>query len=278
MHGGRIWAENRPGWGTTISFTLPTQIQPILAPEGIPQPKVITGPKAQLARQAVNVLVIGDNPAVLRLTKAVLNSDEFHVIGIHGWDSPLETVTAEMPDLVLLDIARSVCEGLDVCARIREFSTVPIVIIGSSEQEEDIVHGLDAGADDYVVRPFRTKEFIARIRAVIRRNGAQDTRHDSWVRIGELIIDFSQQQVKIRDELVFLTPTAYRLIYYLAIHAGRVLTHTQILCNVWGHAYEHETQYVWVNISRLRKKIEDNPRRTQVHSHGAGCRLLPARA
>jgi two-component system KDP operon response regulator KdpE len=151
-------------------------------------------------------------------------------------------------------------DGRDVCRRIREFSTVPIIILTAREAEEDKVSGLDAGADDYLTKPFGSLELLARVRAALRRSQISSGEHGQpTFQSGELEVDFAQHVARINDEEVNLTPTEFRLVSMLARNAGRVVTQADLLTKVWGPEYRHESHLLRVNIARLRGKIEPEP-------------------
>ena len=205
------------------------------------------------------ILVAEDDARMLRLVQRNLELEGYRVVTATDGQAALALAEAEACALLVLDVMMPKLDGLEVCRRVREFSSVPIVLITARNAERDIVRGLDAGADDYLTKPFGAPELLARVRAVLRRS-----RHTGWPadgrhathHCGELAIDFSQHQVTVRGKPVPLTPTEYRILSQLAQHAGRVLTHEELLSRVWGAAYKEETHLLRVNMSRLRDKIE----------------------
>lgn len=211
-------------------------------------------------REVAKVLVIDDDAQMLRLLKIKLEVEGFEVVTATRGNNALELAVVEQPDVILLDVKMPDASGFDICSRMREFTTVPIIMITGQSKEEDMVRGLDVGADDYLVKPIRNKELLARVRANLRRARIPDQAPSKPVfRLGDLMVDFAQRQVTVQTKTVRLTPTEYKLLYHLAVNAGRILTHSQLLSKVWGPGYEEDTQYLWVNISRLRGKLEANP-------------------
>jgi DNA-binding response OmpR family regulator len=183
-----------------------------------------------------------------------------------------------MPDLVILDIMMPVLDGFAACERIREFSNVPIIVVTAKGEERDRVRGLDLGADDYIVKPFSATELLARVRAVLRR--AQKTGgiyQQSVFDHGNLKIDFARAEVFRDEKMVFLSATEYRLLLQLALNIGRVLPPEQLLTDVWGPEYRDDKEILWVSISRLRQKLEDDPRNPMhiVTRSGLGYTMTP---
>jgi two-component system KDP operon response regulator KdpE len=205
------------------------------------------------------ILVAEDDPRMMRLVQRNLELAGYRVLTAGDGQQALQVAEAEPCSLLVLDDMMPILDGLEVCRRVREFSSVPIVIITARNAERDVVLGLDAGADDYLTKPFGAPELLARVRAVLRRSdlgsSPAEVRHATH-RCGELEIDFGQHQVTLRGKLVSLTPTEYRILSQLAQYPGRVLTHEELLSKVWGPAYKDETHLLRVNMSRLRDKIE----------------------
>ena len=206
------------------------------------------------------ILVAEDDPRMLRLVQRNLELGGYRVVTASDGQRALELAEVEPCSLLVLDVLMPELDGLEVCRRVREFSSVPIVIITARNAERDVVLGLDAGADDYLTKPFGAPELLARVRAVLRRAHltAADTRPGVFEQ-GDLRVEFSQHQVRLRGKLVPVTPTEYRILAQLAQHAGKVLTQEQLLTSVWGPPYKDEAHLLRVNISRLRAKIEDDP-------------------
>jgi DNA-binding response OmpR family regulator len=207
------------------------------------------------------ILVVDDEPRYVRLMEANLVSEGYQVIKASNGQEAVDAVDQYHPDLVLLDVMMPVISGFDACERIREFSNVPIVMVTAKGDEQDRVKGLDVGADDYIVKPYSATELLARVRAVLRRAqlSGGSFQQSTFVH-GNLKIDFARAEVFKSEEIVFLSATEYRLLLQFAQNLGRVLTSEELLENVWGHEYRDDKEILWVSISRLRQKLEDNPK------------------
>ena len=208
------------------------------------------------------VLTADDDPQLLRLVARNLQLEGYDVLTASDGKQALEQIEAHQPDLVLLDVMMPKMDGFSVCQRVREFSTVPIIIVTARGQDQDKIRGLDLGADDYLTKPFSVDELLARVRAVLRRthytaNENASTR--STATFGEVSIDFTQHLVTRAGKEVTLTPTEYRIISYLAQNAGRVVTQDLLLEHVWGSEYVGESHMLQVNVNRLRRKLEADP-------------------
>jgi DNA-binding response OmpR family regulator len=172
------------------------------------------------------------------------------------------TLTAEQrPDLVLLDVMMPILDGFAACQRIREFSSVPIIMVTAKGEEQDRVRGLDFGADDYIVKPFSANELLARVRAVLRRADLtnQDARQ-SIFQHGNMRIDLARAEVFLNNRMVYLSATEYRILLQLSQNVGRVIPAEQLLRDVWGEEYMEDKEILWVSVSRLRQKLEEDPR------------------
>jgi two-component system KDP operon response regulator KdpE len=166
-------------------------------------------------------------------------------------------VAGDIPDAVVLDLMLPGMDGFEVCTRIREFSTTPILMLTAKGEMDDKIRGLDLGADDYLTKPFAPEELMARLRAILRRTGlSEDARGQPIFRCGQLTIDFTQRQVSVGGREVKLAPTEYKLLYQLASNVGRILLHEDLLRRVWGPEYRDETEYLWVYMRYLRQKLE----------------------
>ena len=216
-----------------------------------------------MAARKTTILTADDDPQLLRLVTRNLELEGYNVIAASDGLQALTQIEQQVPDLVLLDVMMPKMDGFTVCHRVREFSTVPIIIVTARGQDQDKVRGLDLGADDYLTKPFSIDELLARVRAVLRRT--QFTPKDnsqgmqSAAKIGDLEIDYSQHLVRMAGQEVTLTPTEYRILAYLAQNAGRVLTQDLLLEHVWGGEYLGESHMLQVNINRLRRKLEVDP-------------------
>jgi DNA-binding response OmpR family regulator len=216
-----------------------------------------------MTAQKVRIVTADDDPQLLRLITRNLEFEGYEVETATDGLQALERIERVDPALVLLDVMMPGMDGFAVCQRVREFSTVPIMLITARGQDQDKVKGLDLGADDYLTKPFSVEELLARVRAVLRRaqfraDEASLGRAATAV-IGELTIDYAQRLVKLADEEVALTPTEYRLLAYLAQNVGRVITQDLLLERVWGADYVGESHMLQVNMNRLRRKLEVDP-------------------
>ena len=209
------------------------------------------------------ILVVDDEPRYLRLVEVNLVTDGYAVQTATDGKQAVESVAANQPDLILLDIMMPVMDGFTACERIREFSSVPIIIVTAKGEERDRVRGLDAGADDYIVKPFSAQELLARVRAVLRRaeRHTMDDFHQPIFKHHDLEIDLPRALVTVSGKEVSLTATEYRLLQTFAAALGRVLSPEHLLTTVWGPEYSDDKEILWVCLSRLRQKIEADPKK-----------------
>ncbi|OGO13843.1 MAG: DNA-binding response regulator [Chloroflexi bacterium RBG_13_66_10] len=208
------------------------------------------------------ILAVDDEPRYLRLLEVNLVPDGYAVRTATNGQEAVEAVASERPDLILLDVMMPVMDGFTACERIREFSTVPIIILTAKGEERDRVRGLDAGADDYIVKPFSAQELLARVRAVLRRAERQeigDFHHPIFDHY-ELRIDLPKAVVTCAEREVSLTATEYRLLQTFAGSIGKVMSGEELLMTVWGPEYREDKEILWVCLSRLRQKIEPDPK------------------
>lgn len=211
-----------------------------------------------------SILIVDDEPRYLRLMEANLITEGYRVMQATNGQEAVDVVVEKHPDLVFLDIMMPVLDGFGALERIREFSNVPVIMVTARGSENDRVRGLDLGADDYIVKPFSATEVLARARAVLRR--AQVSGGDFQQSIfthGNLRIDFARAEVYRGDKMIFLSATEYRLLLQFAHNLGSVLTSEQLLMDVWGPEYRDDKEILWVSISRLRQKLEDDPKNPQ---------------
>ena len=206
------------------------------------------------------ILVTDDEPRVVRLVSEVLKTVGYQVIAAASGEPAIEMVALERPDLVLLDVLLPHnLNGYEVCRRIREFSDVPVIMLTAKAQESDMLQGFDAGADDYLTKPFSSKELVARVRAVLRRSRRPEEMVTATFKCGDLEINFAQHTVKAHGEKVTLTPTEYAVLYQLATNVNRVLLHQDLLVAVWGPEYRDDVDYLRAYIRYLRRKLEIDP-------------------
>ena len=220
------------------------------------------------------VLVVDDEPHILRGLWASLNAAGYHVTGAATAQEALRAAALRTPDVVVLDLRLPDGSGLDVCRRLREWTQVPVIVVSAHDAEEDKIAALDAGADDYVTKPYATGELLARVRAVTRR-AATAPGSQPQVSFGGVVVDLALRSVTRDGAPVRLTPREYDLLAELARHAGRVITHPALLRAAWGPGYERETHYLRVYMARLRGKLEadaSDPRHL-VTEAGVGYRL-----
>ncbi len=211
----------------------------------------------------VSVLVVDDDVRILRMMQHILELEGHRVLTASDGKTALDTLSEETPDMVLLDIMLPDMNGYVVCQRIREFSQVPIIMVTAKVHDEEKVTGLDAGADDYVAKPFSAKVLVARVRAILRRSQLWDESPAPAFCFHDLVIDFAGHKVTLGSQEVTLTATEYRLLSYLVRNAGRVVTPDQILEKVWGEEYLGETHLLQVSMARLRQKLKDNAKNPQ---------------
>ena len=211
-----------------------------------------------------HILVIDDEPQILRALKTILRERDFRVTTAGTGEEGLALAAAEPPDLVVLDLSMPKMDGIEVCARLREWTQLPILVLSVRGGERDKVAALDVGADDYLTKPFGIEELLARIRVGLRHAALAKGSPSVVISSGPIVIDLSTRQVTLDGAAVRLTPTEYRLLAYLSGHAGRVLTHQTLLANVWGDEYRGHTEYLRVYIRQLRKKLEPDPDDPQI--------------
>jgi two-component system KDP operon response regulator KdpE len=203
------------------------------------------------------ILIIDDEVAIRRLLRITLEANNYHILEEETGREGLITAATRHPSLIILDLGLPDCEGFDILSKLREWYPKPVLILSVRNAEEDIIKALDIGANDYLVKPFRTGELLARIRAALRVN--DDTLENPVINYGPLTVDIPNHSVKKNNEPIKLTSTEFSLLVLLSRNAGRVLTHQYLLKEIWGQSYIDQTQYLRVFIAQLRKKIEDDP-------------------
>lgn len=219
------------------------------------------------------ILIIDDEPQIRKLLQINLESNDYKVIQASTGKEGLILSANHPPDLILLDIGLPDKSGHKILKELREWYNKPIIILSVQDNETDIVSALDNGATDYLTKPFRTGELLARIRSAIRRS--QNTENNSTIICGDIEINLIARIVKRQEEIVKLTSTEYNLLALFAKNEGKVLTHQYLLKEIWGYSYQTETQYLRVFVGTLRKKIEENPNNPQhiITESGVGYRF-----
>ncbi len=208
-----------------------------------------------------HILVVDDEPRLLSFLRSELKASGYQVSVANDGKSALKAAGARGPDLVILDVGLPDMDGFEVCRRLRETSSVPILMLTARAGDTDKVTGLDSGADDYLTKPFSTPELVARVRALLRRVRTADTEGPgAEFRCGDFVIDYQRRKVEIRGEEVRLSATEFKLLEELCRNAGRVMLREELLARVWGSSYRKEVQYVWVYIGYLRNKLEQDPK------------------
>jgi two-component system KDP operon response regulator KdpE len=222
------------------------------------------------------VLVVDDEPQIVRGLKIILRSAGYVVEAAETKQQALALLAARPPDAVVLDLVLPDGSGVEICEELRRWSRLPILVLSAVGDEREKVRALDAGADDYVTKPFGTDELLARLRALLRRS-VQDGGVPQVV-VGELVIDLADRRVQRGEEEVHLTPIEFDLLRVLATHRGRLVTHRQLLREVWGPEYGEETHYLRVHVAHIRAKLETDASRPQylITEPGVGYRLRDA--
>jgi two-component system KDP operon response regulator KdpE len=220
------------------------------------------------------VLVVDDEPQIVRGLRVVLRNAGFQVDSAGTKEEALDALSHRPPDAVLLDLVLPDGSGVDVCRAVREWSHVPIVVVSAVGDEREKVRALDAGADDYVTKPFGSQELAARLRAVLRR--VSDTGNAPAIEVGDLVIDLADRRVRRGEDNIHLTPIEFDVLRVLALNRGRLVTHRQLLQEVWGPSYSDETHYLRVHVAHIRRKLELDPSRPRylITEPGVGYRLV----
>jgi two-component system KDP operon response regulator KdpE len=222
------------------------------------------------------ILIVDDEPRVVQLVRAVLEAVGYVVVAAVTGQSGIETVALEQPDLLLLDVRLpNGPDGYEVCERIREFSDVGVIMLTAKAQQDDVLRGFQVGADDYLTKPFNAKELVARVKAVLRRTRHPEERGEATMACGDLKIDFARRTVNVHGEVVSLTPTEYALLSQLAQNPNCVITHRELLTEVWGPEYRDDVDYLRAYVRYLRRKLEADPANPEyiLTSQGVGYML-----
>ena len=230
-----------------------------------------------MADNAPVILVIEDEPPLQKFLRVTLTSNGYHVVEAATGESGVRHAANDRPDLIILDLGLPDIDGIEVTRRIREWSAIPIIVVSARGKEQDKVVALDAGADDYLTKPFGVGELLARVRVARRHLAvAKQGTGEPVFESGELRVDLARREVAVRGAPVRLTPNEFRLLAVLVKHAGMVMTHRQLLREVWGPGSGEETHYLRVYMNQLRQKIEAEPARPKflVTETGVGYRLV----
>ena len=221
----------------------------------------------------LKILVVDDERPIRRFLTASLGG-RYTILEAENGVEALHAAALNRPDVIILDLGLPDIDGTDVTRRLREWTDVPIIVISVRDGEQDKVAALDAGADDYLTKPFGTSELLARIRVALRRSNKTETESVVYQN-DDLLVDFMKREVRVKDHPVTLTPTEYNILRTLVNHAGKVLTHQQLIKIVWGGNYEADAHLLRVNVSNLRRKIESDPLRPHhiITEPGIGYRL-----
>lgn len=223
------------------------------------------------------ILVVDDEPKLVRLVREVLTATGFSVFASGSGEEAIDLIALEQPDLVLLDIVLSgQLDGFEVTRRVREFSNVPIIMLTAKTRESDLLRGFEVGADDYLTKPFSSKELLARVRAVLKRTQREEAgQPKAEIGCGPLRIDLARRRVTRDGQEISLTRTEYELLHELALHRNQVLLHSQLLSAVWGPEYRDDLDYLRAYIRYLRHKLEADPAQPKliVTSPGVGYML-----
>ncbi len=224
----------------------------------------------------ITVLCIEDEPQIRRFLRASLTTQGYELVEASTGRQGLADAATRAPDVIILDLGLPDIDGLEVTQQIREVSKVPIIVLSARGQEHDKVNALDAGADDYLTKPFSVAELLARIRVALRHSAKKPGASEGDpIEVGELLIDRARHRVTVSDREIKLTPTEFKLLFELARHSGKVLTHQHLLREIWGEAYLDQGHYLRIYMGQLRRKIESNPARPRylLTEPGVGYRL-----
>ncbi len=221
------------------------------------------------------ILLIEDEPQMRRFLRITLQGHGYRLVEVCTGQEGLTQAATRNPDVVLLDLGLPDIDGLEVTKRLREWTQIPIIVISAREQEEDKIRALDAGADDYLTKPFGAGELLARIRVALRHTATQHGEEEAVFVLGNLKVDLVKRQILLDDREIHLTPIEYRLLTILIRHAGKVMTHSQLMKEVWGPAYVDQSHYLRIYMAQLRHKLEADPARPRffINEPGVGYRL-----
>ena len=219
------------------------------------------------------ILVVDDEPQIVRALKVILRGAGYSTDQAESKEEALNAVSVRPPDAMVLDLVLPDGSGVDVCSEVRSWTSLPIIVLSAVGDEREKVRALDAGADDYITKPFGTDELLARLRAALRR--VSEEGGEPTIDLGGLVIDLAARTVARDGEEIHLTPIEFGLLRVLALHRGKLVTHRQLLREVWGPGYEDETHYLRVHVAHIRSKVEREPSRPRhlITEPGIGYRL-----
>jgi DNA-binding response OmpR family regulator len=233
------------------------------------------------ARDGKLILVVDDEPRMIGFIRMNLELEGHHVIEAHDGLEALEAIRTKLPDVVLLDVMMPELDGFETLRMLREFSSIPVIMLTAKGEENDKVYGLELGADDYITKPFGPRELSSRVKAVLRRAEMPSTSPEQAVlKIDDrLQVDFNRREVIVEGEHIKLRPTEYRLLYHLIENAGWTVPHDQLLAKVWGYEYRDEAHYVRLYVNYLREKVEEDPANPKyiLTERGVGYRFVDFR-
>jgi DNA-binding response OmpR family regulator len=235
-------------------------------------------PPRSTSRDPRRILVVDDEPRMIGFIRMNLELEGYQVLEAHTGLEALEMIRTQLPDLVLLDVMMPELDGFETLRMLREFSSIPVIMLTAKGEEDDKVYGLELGADDYVTKPFGARELSSRVRAVLRRAEMPSSSPEQAVMQVDdrLSVDFNRREVIVDGEHIKLRPTEYRLLYHLIENAGWTVPHEQLLAKVWGYEYRDETHYVRLYVNYLREKIEEDPANPKyiLTERGVGYRFM----
>jgi len=233
-------------------------------------------------RKRARILVVDDELRMIGFIRMNLELEGHLVLEAHNGYEALESLRKDLPDIILLDVMMPELDGFETLRLVREISDVPVIMLTARGEEEDRVHGLELGADDYISKPFGPRELSSRVRAVLRRYASSaSTPQEAILQVDDrLSVDFNRREVIVRGEHIKLRPTEYRLLYHLIQNAGWTVSHEQLLARVWGYEYREEAHYVRLYVNYLREKIEEDPSKPVyiLTERGVGYRFMDFRA
>jgi two-component system KDP operon response regulator KdpE len=230
-----------------------------------------------MAEPRPTILIIEDEPSLQKFLRVTLETQDYKIIQATRGEEGLRHAATSQPELIILDLGLPDMDGVEVTRRLREWTAIPIIVVSARGKEQDKVVALDSGADDYLTKPFSVGELLARVRVALRRRAFADQETgDPVFEVGDLRVDLARREVKVKGQAIHLTPNEFKLLSVLVKYAGRVLTHQQLLKEVWGPGSGNETHYLRVYLNQLRQKIEIDAARPKylVTEPGVGYRLL----